>query len=159
MNRFNINNYDALKNILRFNPIENLESLHNARIINVRSGFVSDQEVQADDLQNTIYFIFCNYEQIPPEKRDIYSLLNGEKRCFTFIWDGKILVFYIYLSKSLRMYLSCESIYNLNIITYYLDLHINNRIHDDETYKIKHSIIQRIKNFMCAKITDDYKSM
>jgi hypothetical protein len=137
MNRFNINNYDALKNILRFNPIENLESLHNARIINVRSGFVSDQEVQADDLQNTIYFIFCNYEQIPPEKRDIYSLL----------------------SKSLRMYLSCESIYNLNIITYYLDLHINNRIHDDETYKIKHSIIQRIKNFMCAKITDDYKSM
>ncbi len=138
-----MDNYEVLKKILEDNVADNLEMLHKIGIINVRRIFISQQEVEMDKLRWALGSIFDNYGY-ECDLEFYYNKILKERIYSTFIWDNKILVFDMYLSKPLKTL--CSSLNNLNIVTYYLDLDIDDYIHSKKiTELIKYRFWYKLK--------------
>ena len=129
-----MDHFRALKYILSKNTIRNLETLHNCQIVNVTSGYLNTKKISEFELLETLQFLPISYNYKENLEDIETELINNGHLSITLIWGRKIVVFALQLRKCWG--LCGKQKYSYLNTSYFLDLHINQKIFNPELKKI-----------------------
>ena len=144
-----MDNFEALKHILAENTLQNLETLHNCRIITATSGHSHSQKILRFEFSSTIGTLMTAYEYKDSIKDVEDKLLVSGTHLIVIIWNRKIIVL------SLELRICCKFCglnkydYIFKNTSYFLELEIDDNIFDSRLKNIiKWPTKRKISDFL-----------